>query len=156
MKGGIRSALQFLCRGAVLVGVATSLATSAALAAQSAAVGPVTSRFQAHLLMLINQYRAGQGLEPLVPSERLTTLASEHSEFMLEQRRISHERFHERFNRSHSRTCVENVGFGYRYPQAQLDGWIRSPGHNRNLLDPKLRQVGIAVQDVYVTFFACS
>jgi len=156
MKSSIRNALRFFNRRAVLAGLTAFLTTFPAMATQPAAVGPVTSRFQAHLLTLINQYRAGQGLDPLVPSDRLTSLASEHSEFMLEQRRISHERFRERFNRSLSLTCVENVGFGYRYPQAQLDGWIRSPGHNRNLLDPKVRKVGIAVQDVYVTFFACS
>lgn len=39
---------------------------------------------------------------------------------------------------------VQNWAQGHQSAQEVLQGWINSPGHNRNLLDPNIRSVGIA------------
>lgn len=51
--------------------------------------------------------------------------------------------------------CVENVGWNYRSPAAQLEGWRASPDHDRNMLDPRVRKIGIGESKGYVTLLAC-
>jgi uncharacterized protein YkwD len=79
----------------------------------------------------------------------------EHSVAMSKAGRLSHNEFPSRVRRSGYRMCVENVGWNYRTSDAQLDGWQRSPGHDRNLLDARGTRMGIGVASDYVTFIAC-
>ena len=131
-----------------------SVAGHAAIDAQSAAsqLGP----YARHLAQLINEYRANKGLSPLELVADLSALASEHALQMAEQRRLSHEGFRNRFDRTRARVCVENVGVNFPHAESQLEGWRASPGHHRNLLEPKVARVGIAKSAGFVTFFACS
>jgi uncharacterized protein YkwD len=116
----------------------------------------LASPYARHLTQLINDYRARNGLGPLVLVTELSALAAEHSAQMAELRRLSHDGFRGRFDRASARVCVENVGVNFPHPEAQLDGWRASPGHHRNLLEPRISRVGIAQSSAFVTFFACS
>ena len=130
-----------------------SAAGHATIDAQSASqLGP----YARHLARLINEYRANKGLGPLELVADLSALAAEHASQMAEQRRLSHEGFRGRFDRTRARVCVENVGVNFPHAESQLDGWRASPGHHRNLLEPKVARVGIAKSESFVTFFACS
>jgi uncharacterized protein YkwD len=75
---------------------------------------------------------------------------------MATERRLSHDGFRSRFDRTSARICVENVGWNFPFPEAQLEGWRASPGHHRNLLEPKVARMGLSMAGRYVTFFACS
>jgi uncharacterized protein YkwD len=75
---------------------------------------------------------------------------------MADLHRLSHDGFRDRFDRTRARVCVENVGMNFPHAEAQLDGWRASPGHHRNLLEPKVARMGIARANTYVAFFACS
>ena len=114
------------------------------------------SAYARNLAQLINEYRARNGLGPLELVSDLNALAEEHSGQMLKARRLSHDGFHSRFDRTQARICVENVGFNFPHAAAQLDGWRASPTHHRNLLEPKVSRMGIAKSQSFVTFFACS
>ncbi len=111
--------------------------------------------FGRHLAEQINRYREDQGLAPLTVVEDLTSIASEHSAAMADQRRLSHDGFRQRLLRATSKLCVENVGWNYPTAEALVDGWRRSPAHHVNLLEPKVTRMGLAVAARYVTFFAC-
>lgn len=111
--------------------------------------------FGRHLSRLINEYRERQGLAPLDVAVELIDLAGEHSQDMSLRQQLTHEGFRTRLQRAGSRLCVENVGWNHRTPEALLDGWRRSPAHHRNLLEPQVSRMGIAVATRYVTFFAC-
>src|SRR5262249_25403319 len=39
----------------------------------------------------------------------------------------------------------ENIAWGYRAADQTVDGWLNSPPHRANLLNPKFRDVGIGV-----------
>jgi uncharacterized protein YkwD len=69
--------------------------------------------------------------------------------------RMSHDGFPSRARRSGLALCVENVGWNYRSPDAQVDAWRASPGHDRNLLDRRVARMGIGVAEDYVTLIAC-
>lgn len=108
------------------------------------------------LSKLINDYRAVNGLAPLVFAQNLAALAGEHSVDMATQRKLSHDGFKTRAQSTRSKVCVENVGWNYPTPETQLDGWRRSPTHDRNLLEPNVSRMGLAVTTRYVAFFACT
>ncbi len=123
--------------------------------AQPASAAVASDGFARHLAELINDYRQRQGLDPLPLADDLVQLADEHSTRMADRRQLSHDGFRGRAQRASSGTCVENVGWNHPTPEALLDGWRMSPGHHRNLLEPKVARMGIAVSTRYVTFFAC-
>lgn len=141
------------CARALFLSVLTlALAHPGHAATASPAAG---EGFARRLADLINDYRQHQGLEPLSLATDLAELADEHSAAMADRRQLSHEGFRARFQRANSRVCVENVGWNHRTPEALMDGWRQSPEHHRNLLEPKVARMGIAVATRYVTFFAC-
>jgi uncharacterized protein YkwD len=112
-------------------------------------------RYADHLGELVNRYREQQGKPPLIVDRDLAALAREHSAAMAKAGRMSHDDFQSRFHRSGYGMCVENVGWNYPTPQAELLAWQHSPGHDRNLLDPRIRQMGIGAASDYVTFIGC-
>jgi uncharacterized protein YkwD len=85
----------------------------------------------------------------------LNKLAKSHSQYMQKKKALDHDHFDERFSKSGRSLCVENVGWNYPTPEAQLQAWKRSGGHNKNLLNKKINHAGIAKSGSYVTFFAC-
>jgi uncharacterized protein YkwD len=107
------------------------------------------------LLEQINLYRQDIGLNPLRFDANLIQLAKKHSFEMFHQKKMGHFKFDERFERSGSRLCVENVGWNYTTPLKQFDAWRRSSGHDQNMIKEGLNKVGIAEIGTYVTFFAC-
>jgi len=116
----------------------------------------LSSRYTARVMTLVNQYRESHHLPGLVVDQRLTGLAQEHSQKMANKRLLSHDGFDERFNRANRELCVENVGTNFPNAAALVEGWRRSAGHNRNLLDGEVRSVGVSVYQGYATFFACT
>jgi len=85
----------------------------------------------------------------------LSELAHEHATRMAQDKRLSHYGFEERFAKAGSPTCVENVGWNQRTPEAEFAAWRDSPAHARNLVDPRIMRMGIGIEDRYVAFFAC-
>jgi uncharacterized protein YkwD len=43
------------------------------------------------------------------------------------------------------RLVGENLAYGYRTPAEVVEGWMKSPGHRRNILDRGYTEIGIAV-----------
>ena len=107
------------------------------------------------LAALVNQYRVSHGLRALIVDTTVAGLALEHSAAMARAGQLSHDDFPSRVRRSGFAVCVENVGWNYRSPEGQFDGWRASPGHNRNMLDPRVERMGIGTAADYVTMIAC-
>jgi uncharacterized protein YkwD len=115
----------------------------------------LSSPFEESLLSDINRYRANHGLQPLLFDPGLYELAQEHSSYMHEREKLSHDHFDTRFRRSGSQFCLENVGWNAPTPKAQLDAWKSSSQHNLNMLHKRTRRAGISKVGDTVTFFAC-
>lgn len=127
------------------------LAAALAPAAQAAPDADYAER----VFAAINAYRQSQGLDLLRMSPALTALAAEHSAAMARQHRPSHEGFASRVERTSSSLCVENVAHNFQVPETVISGWRRVSTHHRNLLEPRVAFAGVAMNDRYVTFFAC-
>jgi uncharacterized protein YkwD len=112
--------------------------------------------YESSLLSGINAYREQQGLSSLSISEPLNRLARLHSQSMCKKKELNHDHFIERYAESKRSLCAENVGWNAHSPSIQLEQWITSPGHKRNVLTRELKRAGIAKVGNYVTFFACN
>lgn len=122
-----------------------------------AAILPETegTEYSQALLQQINLYRLEKGLNQLRHDPILTQLANTHSTEMFRKKTMDHRNFEDRFKRSNSRLCVENVGWNYGSPLKMFDGWHHSTLHNQNMLQEGVSRAGIAEIGEYVTFFAC-
>jgi uncharacterized protein YkwD len=43
----------------------------------------------------------------------------------------------------------ENIAFGQQSIAEVMEGWLKSPGHCRNLMDPGFKEIGIAEDNKY-------
>ena len=126
---------------------------------EKAPVGALSDRDYSHTALdaekardIINQYRKDKGLKPLKLNAELTEAAKAHSRDLAKWDRISHygsdgSNPWDRVKRAgyNARVVAENVGTGQASFKEVLKAWKNSPGHNRNLLMPDVRNIGIAM-----------
>jgi uncharacterized protein YkwD len=103
----------------------------------------------------VNRVRKAHNLVPLELSEELLEVARNYSRRMAEEGFFAHNdpdgrTVRERVARANIRWHVigENLAYsnGYVNPvAASMSGWMDSPGHRRNILDPEWRQTAIGV-----------
>ncbi|HMJ02318.1 MAG TPA: CAP domain-containing protein [Conexibacter sp.] len=110
-------------------------------------------------LCLLNRVRARHGLPPLRMNPKLSRAARKHSRDMVRRRYFAHDSLDGRspFERMRATRYVprgaswvlgENLGWGsgsLAEPKALLRAWMRSPGHRRNILDGRFRDIGIGI-----------
>lgn len=153
--------------GATLLLVALLAAALPAGAAAAAPCGHSTTapgRLSLHEmrsseLCLINRVRDHYGLHPLAFNPHLRDSAIGHSDSMVRHDYFAHEgpggsvdsRVSRAgyLSRARAFTLGENIGGGHgrRYgsPMAVFDGWMHSPPHRANILDPTYRDFGVGV-----------
>lgn len=148
-------------------GMAIGLVALMALSATAWTQGAVSESAAAEqeLFRMINRDRAQAGVPELQWNEWLAQAARKHAEEMARRGRLSHQFEGEpglrdrivatslRFSAS-----AENVALGPNAAEIQ-DGWMHSPGHRANILEPKYNAIGVAVvrsgEELYaVTDFA--
>ena len=106
----------------------------------------------------VSAYREAHGLSPVTIDPGLMILAQSQANAMAQANHLSHEiagSLDHRLNaaRHPKGYAVENVSAGYANADSALGGWERSPAHNLNLLDKKMRRLGIAAADAPGTRF---
>ena len=111
------------------------------------------SEYEKQLFKMIVDYRIQHSLPRIKFNKRLYILAKEHCDEMRNKAKLSHDHFEERFQKSRTNFCVENVGvMDDQTPAKQLEGWKNSEKHNKNLLNPFIQFAAIAKTGNYVTF----
>jgi len=103
------------------------------------------------LFALANQARAANGAGPLKWDPALATAALAHCRRMAQEGEIAHRYggeadLTERAGQAgaHFSLIEENVALG-SYVNRIHEGWMNSPGHRANLLNPEVNRVGISV-----------
>jgi hypothetical protein len=103
------------------------------------------------LFRAANQARATAGAPPLVWNQWLAQAAREQAQQMVAHKQLSHQfpgepALRERLAGVGVRfdASAENVAFGTSAEDIQI-GWLNSPGHRANMLNPRYNAVGIAV-----------
>lgn len=132
---------------------------------------PALSREQEaarEVIALTNQVRASQGLMPLLPLAGLDVAAQGHSQEMLDLAYFSHTSptagrgdVGERIKLAGGswRACAENIYMSSGMPletaaQAAVNGWVESPGHFSNMVDPVYTHIGVGIAYKNGTMYA--
>lgn len=113
-------------------------------------VSPPVSDFVQQVLDLTNQFRSENGLPPLTLNSQLNAAAQEQSQDMAEQDFFNHIGLDgstpatRAQDQGYSFSFIgENIAAGYQTPEEVVQGWIDSPGHRENLLNPNYAEIGI-------------
>ena len=135
----------------------TATAAQAAGCPGAETVPTAANRLQAKtaLRCLVNAYRASKGARALKANTKLTAAAKRHSDDMVTRRYFAHESplgvdLADRLRRSKYRGVAagENIGAGtdvLSTPMAIFLGWLDSPPHKENMLEPGFDETGIGV-----------
>lgn len=110
-----------------------------------------SSAFEAEVFSLLNAERAKAGVSPLARNDKLDAAARRHSNDMACNNFMSHTGSDgsspwDRMNQAGYTwiRAAENIAAGYSSPASVVDGWMNSPGHQANILDADLEDIGIA------------
>lgn len=113
---------------------------------------PPASNIAAAVIALTNAERAAAGLAPVAAQPQLMSAALVHSQDQATMRRMTHtgsdgSSAGDRIERAgfQWRTWAENVAMGYPTAESVMDGWVNSPGHRANILNPTMVHIGVAV-----------
>ncbi len=113
-----------------------------------------TKSFTKQVLDLTNDFRKKNGLDPLKWDPELATAAQKHSDNMGRQDFFSHQG--KDGSQPWDRTKAagddnnrvgENIAAGQRTPEEVVQGWINSPGHRANMLNPKYEYLGVGYHE---------
>jgi uncharacterized protein YkwD len=89
-------------------------------------------------LALINQYRTGLGLNPLITSNYLSLMSETHNKEMIVNSLVSHNGFSNRSDEIitlfDAKSVSENLAYNYKSAQSALTAWIKSPEHLENIV----------------------
>lgn len=113
----------------------------------------VDSSLEIKMIDLVNKDRAEHGLSPLIRDEELTKVARQHSGDMFVRGYFSHvtpdgkdpfDRM--KANDIHFMTAGENIALAQTISIGQY-GFMHSPGHRANILNPAFGHIGIGILD---------
>ncbi len=89
---------------------------------------------------------------PLTPSRKLDDAAAAHARDMARRKYFDHRgrdgsQPWDRIRRAgyQPRISGENIAFGPESAEEVVDGWLGSPGHCANIMDPRFRHIGVGV-----------
>jgi uncharacterized protein YkwD len=91
------------------------------------------SPYEKEVIRLTNIERTSRGLQPLKVTEPLMRDAQKWSGVQASRGRMFHSKM------GHG----ENVAWNYNTPESVMNAWMNSPGHRRNILNPRYRQIGV-------------
>lgn len=98
------------------------------------------------LLRHHNNYRSQYRISKLVPDPTLARYAQAHAMSMARAQKMTHsEDAHLKAFLTVYAGVAENVAAGQHSESQVMHGWINSPGHQANILNPKLRYVGFGI-----------
>lgn len=113
----------------------------------------VNEHFENHLYVLVNEERKKAGVPLLERDTALRNVAREHSDDMFKKGYFSHINLEnqspfDRIRKHHIKylTAGENLALAQTVEIAHT-GLMNSPGHRKNLLNPKFRKIGIGILD---------
>ena len=106
--------------------------------------------FENEVIRLVNIIRQENGLKALSANWELSRVARYKSQDMVDIRYFAHIspvygtpcQMIKSFGISY-RTAGENIAYGYKTPQAVVDGWMNSSGHRANILNSSYTQIGV-------------
>jgi uncharacterized protein YkwD len=108
------------------------------------------SQIEIDILNLVNKYRTENSLSKLATLNIVSSVADDHTKYMIENGIVSHDNFQERVtklqNNANAKSIGENVAYGYNSAQAVLNGWLKSPEHKKIIETDSFTHFGISTE----------
>ena len=134
-------------------------APTASATAANEVNSPELARTKQLIVTLTNQFRKEQGRDNLRANPKLTKAAQGFADFLAKNNQLSHtadgKQPWDRTVNTGYESCIvaENIAYEFNstgfttrgLATALLDGCKKSPGHRKNLLDPDVTEIGVAV-----------
>jgi uncharacterized protein YkwD len=102
------------------------------------------------ILDLTNKERQAEGIAPLTPNWNLTNAAQRHSRDMADHGVLNHvgtdgSRMGDRIGEAGYEwsAIAENIASGTSSPERAVALWMHSPGHRKNMLNPRYHELGV-------------
>jgi uncharacterized protein YkwD len=138
-------------RSRVLRSSAVLLLSAAALVAGpllQPAAASVSGRYEHSVNVHTNTERTDRHLTPMKKSTCLDRYAERQARAMAKKNEMYHQKLGPILRTCRLREVGENVAFGFVTGEAATAGWMASPPHEKNLLNPDHRLIGVgAYQD---------
>ena len=113
----------------------------------------MSTQFIEQVVELTNIERAKAGLQPLQLNNKLLAAAQDHSNDMAQDDFFSHtgadgSSVGDRVKSSGYQysTTGENIAAGQTTPAQVVEGWMKSPGHRANILNPNYTEIGVGYE----------
>jgi len=107
------------------------------------------SSLENEVLVLLNEFRESNGIIPLKRAEIVSSVSSNHTQYMIGSNELSHDNFSKRHSElvsSANATQVgENVAFGYNSAKGVVSGWIASESHRSIIETASFTHFGISI-----------
>jgi len=138
----------------LLLSACSTLAIPTTTTGGSTAPATSSSTVANDIVRYTNEQRSRNGLPPFVASARLMQAAQLHAKQMAEYQRMDHTISGAQYPTLQSRldavgyaysTAAENVAWNNQSAQSVVAGWMNSPGHRANILNPGLTEIGTAM-----------
>jgi uncharacterized protein YkwD len=111
--------------------------------------------YEADVITASNQERTSRGIAALAAQACVDKYAESQSQRMASESRMFHQDLGPIMDECELQAVGENVAYGYRDGAAVTAGWMASPGHRENLLNPRYRLIGVgATQDSQGRWYA--
>ncbi|WP_432976193.1 CAP domain-containing protein [Dactylosporangium sp. CA-233914] len=114
--------------------------------------GTGNTAYESQVLTIVNTERAKAGCQPLAYNAKLRAAAYKHSADMAARDYFSHDTpegvsFATRIkNEGYSWSgAAENIAKGQRTPEEVMNSWMNSSGHRANILNCKLKDLGVGL-----------
>ena len=108
------------------------------------------SDMELEILDLINNYRAAKGLQTLVKSDIISSIALTHTNYMVETGEVNHDNFPQRHENlilsAGAKSVGENVAYGYSSARGVVNAWIKSDGHKAVIENENYTHFGISTE----------
>ena len=103
---------------------------------------------ESKLVTLINDYRAGLGLNTLEVINHISYKSEEHNYYMIENNVFNHDYFQQRSDNLirvlGAEKVGENIAYNYQTAESALSAWLSSPAHKANI-EGDYTHLGISV-----------
>lgn len=140
---------------------AALVAVAVSMPAQACEKPAAAQKVEAELIQLINAERARHGLAKVRRSAPLERAADRQACDLAAHRRMSHvgsdgSTMKQRVKGAgyRMRFANENIGYGFRSPAAAVAWWMNSPGHRANILEPRVREIGVSLTQSNTLYWA--
>ncbi|MBL4746134.1 MAG: CAP domain-containing protein [Flavobacteriaceae bacterium] len=108
------------------------------------------SNIEKETLEVINTYRESIGLNSLVTIDLISTQAETHTDYIVKEGKISHDKFNTRANflikNLPAKSIGENVASGFSSAKSVVNAWLNSPTHKAIIENDNYTHTGISIK----------